>query len=260
MRGSWQALQGCAWGLALLGLCLWAGPALAREAPAKAAVSRDMVWTVSSGNWRAIYFSSQDTRGRWTKPVQLSEDGVDSLLPCIVAGPAGKKYAVWVIRDELRLTIAYAVFAAHAWSEVRLVPDLPEEATMPFVAVDNAGVLWLVFAGNDGATQDDIYCMRLRQGKWSRPEQVNFGNDVPDINPCIEIDRKGAIQITWEGFRDGAYVLLTSRFAGDGWTEEQALSTGELERLQQQRQQFSEESVPNFVADRSMLFIRSNNE
>lgn len=131
---------------------------------------------------------------------------------------------------------------------------------MPFVAVDNAGVLWLVFAGNDGVTQDDIYCMRLRQGKWSRPEQVNFGNDVPDINPCIEIDRKGAIQITWEGFRDGAYVLLTSRFAGDGWTEEQALSTGELERLQQQRQQFSEESVPNFVADRSMLFIRSNNE
>ena len=122
MRGSWQALQGCAWGLALLGLCVWAGPALAREAPAKAAVSRDMVWTVSSGNWRAIYFSSQDTRGRWTKPVQLSEGGVDSLLPCIVAGPAGKKYAVWVIRDELRLTIAYAVFAAHAWSEVRLVP------------------------------------------------------------------------------------------------------------------------------------------
>ena len=45
-----------------------------------------------------------------------------------------------------------------------------------------------------------------------------------------------------------------------GWTEEQALSTGELERLQQQRQQFSEESVPNFVADRNMLFICSNNE
>ena len=73
--------------------------------------------------------------------MQLSEGGVDSLLPCIVTGPAGQKYAVWVIRDELRLTIAYAVFAAQAWSEVRLVPDLPEEATMLFVAVDNVDVL-----------------------------------------------------------------------------------------------------------------------
>ncbi len=245
--------------LALLVVC---APACAKTPAQGAAMvaNRDMVWSAYDGLRREIFFSTQQTGGRWAEPVQLTNDNADNILPCIITTPDGKKYVVWTAMEQADLAVRYAVFDGTAWSEAKAVPGLPEMATMPFVAVDDTGILWLVFVGNDGSGHDDIYCIRLHNGSWEKAFRVNADNNVPDVNPFIEIDQDGAIQVTWEGFRNNGYVLLTSRWLGDRWAEEQPLAQEDQKKLQQNRKMLEEEQLPDFVEDRSMLFIRTNNE
>ena len=223
------------------------------------AVDRDMVWSAYDGLRREIFFSTQKKGGAWSEPAQLTNSNADNLLPCIVSAPDGKKYVVWTAMEDTRLNVRYAVFDGAAWSEPANIPGVPENTTMPFVAADDNGVLWLVLAGNDGAGQDDVYSIRLQNGQWSKALTVNSSNDVPDVNPFIEIARNGVIQVTWEGFRNNDYTLLNSQWQGDRWSEEQPLPQEDREKMRQERKKTEEEVLPEFVQDRSMLFIRSNN-
>ena len=248
-------------------LCLtmaWGGggtAALSDETDAPGGVARrDMVWADYTGDHRDIYYSAQEKGGAWSEPFRISDGVTDSLLPCIVTTPAGSKFAVWTVMRVGRLGIMYAAREGEKWSDPKDVPDLPRDATMPFVAADDEGVLWLVFAGNDGAGQDDIYCARLRDGEWTKPERVNAPNDVPDINPFIEIGRDGAIRVTWEGFRNRGYVRLTTRRQNGDWTAEEVLPQDAEDVIEQNRKRLAEEKLPDFVRDRSMLFIRGSDE
>lgn len=257
--GAWArhvGLFACA-GLVALAAGVWGAEG---EPPGAVSVSRDMVWADYAGSHRDIYFSSQEKGGAWSEPVRLSDGKTDSLLPCIVTVPSGTKFVVWTVIQDARLGIRYAVFDGANWSEPQMVPGLPRDATMPFVAADDAGALWLVFAGNDGAGQDDIYCARLRDGEWTKPERVNASNEVPDIHPFIEINGDGDIQVTWEGFRNRGYVQLVTRLRDGKWTAEEAVPQDDKDMMEENRRQFAEEKLPDFVQDRSMLFIRSNNE
>lgn len=245
--------------LAVFFLCVPACAGVPQKGQALVA-GRDMVWSAYDGLRREIYFSSQEKGGRWTEPLQLTNGNADNILPCVVTTPDGKKYVVWTAMEGADLAVHYAAFNGTAWSEAQAVPGLPELSTMPFVAVDDAGALWLVFVGNDGSHHDDIYCIQLQKDSWGKALQVNAENDVPDVNPFIEIDQDGVVLVTWEGFRGNGYTLLTARWLGDRWSEEQALRPEEVEQLQQERRQAEEEPLPEFVEDRSMLFIRSNNE
>lgn len=244
------------------GLCLspfLAGGVSGGEAlEADIAVSRDMVWADSDGQRRDIYFSSQEKGGAWSEPVRISDGKTDSLLPCVVSRPDGTKFVVWTVLRDGRLGVMYSMREDGNWSKPQEVPGLPQDATMPFAAADDAGALWLVFAGNDGAEQDDIYCVRLRDGEWTKPERVNGANEVPDIHPFIEIDSGGGIQVTWEGFRDGGYTQLTTHLLDGEWTEEEALPEDDKKLMEQEREKFAEEKLPDFVRDRSMLFVRGS--
>lgn len=245
--------------VAVIFLCVPACASSPQQGPV-IAVNRDMVWSAYDGLRREIYFSSQEKGGRWTEPVQLTDNNADNILPCIVTAPDGKKFVVWTAMEEADLSVRYAVFDGTGWSEGKAIPGLPENTTMPFVAVDDAGVLWLVCVGNDGTTQDDIYSIRLHNGTWGKPLRVNAENNVPDVNPFIEVGQDGTVQITWEGFRNQGYTLLTARWLGDRWADEQTIAPADQEKLQQNRKQVEEEDLPDFVEDRSMLFIRSNDE
>ena len=221
-------------------------------------VSRDMVWSGYDGQRQEIYFSTQNSKGAWPEPLQLTHGHADNLIPCIVSMPDGKKYVVWAAQESGQLQIRYVLFDGKSWTEPQDIPNLPATTTMPFVATDDAGVLWLVFVGNDGSGQDDIYSARLQAGVWSKPVQVNAANNTPDINPFIEIAQDGGIQVTWEGFRGAGYTLLSSRWQGDRWSAEQPLAEEERESLLENRKRTQEETLPDFVEDRSMLFIRTN--
>lgn len=222
------------------------------------AVNRDMVWSAYDGLRREIYFSTQEKGGAWTEPLQLTDSNADNLLPCIVSTPDGRKHVVWTAMDDAHLDILYMAFDGTVWTEPQYIPGLPEQSTMPFVAADDDGVLWLVFVGNDGSGYDDVYCSHLRAGAWSEPMRVHAANDVPDVNPFIEIGRDKVVQVTWEGFRNGDYVLLSSQWQGDGWSAEVPLPQEDREKMQEERKQLEGEKLPEFIEDRSMLFIRSN--
>lgn len=238
-------------------LCISAGAALGQNSGG-IAVSRDMVWSAYEGLRREIYFSTQEKDGGWSPPLQLTDSSADNLLPCIVSTPDGRKHVVWTAMDDAHLDILYMAFDGSAWTEPQSIPNLPEQTTMPFVAADDEGVLWLVFVGNDGSGYDDVYCSHLKGGAWSEPMRVHAANDVPDVNPFIEIGRDKKIQVTWEGFRNGDYVLLSAQWQGDGWSEEMPLAPEDTEKIYEGRKQLEEETLPEFIEDRSMLFIRSN--
>ncbi len=234
---------------------LWAGSGWTGEADITEtvwSVSRDLVWSASDGVRREVFFSSLINEN-WTEPFQITYDNADNLTPSIDRTSQGIRYVVWAALDQTGHTIRYAVSEGSGWSESRTIPELPWTATTPFISVGPDGDIWVVFAGNNGDS-DDIYYTRLAGTTWTKPERVHAENQVPDIQPYLEIDDTGRMLVTWEGYREDQYRMLRSVWNGEGWEEEVLLED------QDDTESIADESgtteIPEFVEDRLHAFLR----
>ena len=218
------------------------------------AVNKDMVWAASDGLSSEIYISSEQD-GTWSEPLQVTNNNAENLVPCIDSTQDGTKYLTWASLEEGNLNVRYMTGKNAVWSEPQSIPDLPVTSTTPFVAVDKNDVVWLVFAGNSGGN-DDVYCTRLVKGKWTAAARINAENNVPDINPFIEIGEDGTVQVFWQGFRDGAYVILSSVWQQDAWSEEKRVDDEALAAIELKNDEV-QASLPDFVANNKTVFIRT---
>ncbi|MBM9538005.1 hypothetical protein [Desulfobulbus alkaliphilus] len=214
--------------------------------------SRDLIWSASDGLRREIFFSSLINQ-KWTEPFQVTYDNADNLTPSIDRTSRGMRYAVWAAVDQTGHIIRYAVSEKGGWSEARTIPELPWTATTPFISVGPDDDIWVVFAGNNGDS-DDIYYTRLAGTAWTKPERVHAENQVPDIQPYLEIDDTGRMLLTWEGYRGDRYRTLRSVWNGEGWGEEFLLEEdGDAESALEEP---STSEIPEFVEDRLHAFLR----
>ncbi len=247
-----------------LGALVWAllvftpGGALAASAAAASPGAMDMVWVDTNGAQHDIVISSWNG-DKWSDPVRVTNDAVDNLAPCIDTGTDGKKHLVWMAVDANGHRVKHAVFDGTKWSEPEVIPTLPAVSGAPFVVADDNGVVWVVFAGNDGE-DDDVYCTRMINGTWTVYQQVNADNEYPDIHPFIEITTDKKVVVTWQGYRDTSYVNLQSLWQGGKWQAETVVNDDAAGTAVIPGGQAEEAglTLPDFVGDARQVFIRTN--
>ena len=246
------------------GALVWAllvsalGGAQAADAVVSTPGAMDMVWVDSNEARHDIRFSTWNG-AQWSDPMRVTNDAVDNLAPCIDTGADGKKHLVWMAVDATGHRVKHAVFDGSKWSEPEVIPTLPAVSGAPFVVADDNGVVWVVFAGNDGE-DDDVYCTRLINGTWTVYQQVNVDNESPDIHPFIEITTDKKVVVTWQGYRDTGYVTLQSLWQGGKWqaetvVNEEAAGTAAIAGGQAEEAGLP---LPDFVGDARQVFIRTN--
>jgi hypothetical protein len=180
----------------------------------------DIVWSEQDVTGQQIYFSTfENSKSAWSEPVRISNDGYHNGLPVIDEDQRGRRLVVWTAGSGDDYQLRFSVNSGKSWSEPESMPLQMKVNLAPSVAMDTAGVPWLVWSANNGG-QDEIYYARYTKKEWSVPKLVNEANEVPDIMPDLTLGDDGVMTVTWQGFRNGAYVQLQSSWDGSAWTPE----------------------------------------
>ncbi|XCN74677.1 MAG: hypothetical protein Q3M24_08040 [Candidatus Electrothrix aestuarii] len=215
---------------------------------------QDLVWSQSDG-LRYEIFTSTKTSGKWSTPVQITDNNANNLHPVLDIGINGTKWLFWSAVRPNGISVQYAVFKNKEWSEPQNLPLEQNSAITPFVLADKKGGVWLVWAGNDGGN-DDIYYSHYQGKKWTDPQVLHAANEVPDIKPVIQYNDEGNIEVSWVGYRGEAYVKLFSVYSKKtGWSEEQEKQE-ETKEEEVQEEEEQEIELPSFVPSDSQYFLK----
>ncbi|MCI5120814.1 MAG: hypothetical protein D3908_06420, partial [Candidatus Electrothrix sp. AUS4] len=92
---------------------------------------QDLVWSQSDG-LRYEIFSSTKTNGKWSIPVQLTDNNANNLHPVLDIGTNGTKWLFWSAVRPNGISVQYAVFKNNKWSEPQSLPLEQNSAITPF--------------------------------------------------------------------------------------------------------------------------------
>jgi hypothetical protein len=183
-------------------------------------VQKEIVWSQSDGLRYEIYHSS-GKGDDWQAPQKLTNNNANNLHPDFVIAPNGTHWIFWSAVQPDGIAIEYLVGEdGNKWSSepIKLATD-HSSAITPSALAAHDGVIWLVWAGNDGE-QDEIYYSRFANSAWQKPMLINAANETPDIKPKIALNEQGSIEVRWQGFRDEKYTTLVSTYTTNGWSPE----------------------------------------
>lgn len=197
----------------LLAVLLAAAPCWAAE--------QEIVWSQTDGLRQEIYHSAT-AAGEWEQPEKLTDNNANNLHPAFVIAPDSNRWIFWSAVRPDGISIQYLVGKDGDWSEpMTMEMEGLSSAIAPSVLLDQQGTIWMVWAGNDGSSQDEIYWSRHKGSTWQKPQMLNAANQVPDIRPTISRNENGQLEVRWQGFRDGKYKDLVSVWDGTAWSAEQ---------------------------------------
>ncbi len=226
----------------------------------------DIVWSQSNGSPSLhegqIYFSTfLKQKDKWSAPVKVTNDQFRNGHPSIDAGADGKKWLVWVAGIQSEYKIHYSIGTNNSWSKPGVIPSSLSVNLSPSVLVDGTGTTWAVWSGNNGG-QDEIYYSRYLGNAWTTPMRINAENNVPDIFPAISLNQNKVPQVTWYGYRNGAYEKLQSTWEGNAWSKEVVIQGSSQELSQGSPQSKGTQvnatiaNMPSFIAQPERAFIR----
>ena len=197
----------------LFSVLLVAAPCMATE--------QEIVWSQTDGLRYELYHSAT-AAGEWEQPEKLTDNNANNLHPAFVIAPDGTRWIFWSAVQPDGISIQYLVGKEGDWSEpITMEMEGINSAIAPSVLLDQKGTIWMVWAGNDGSSQDEIYWSRHKGSTWQKPQLLNTANQVPDIRPEISRNEIGKLEVRWQGFRDGTYKDLISIWDGAAWSAEQ---------------------------------------
>jgi hypothetical protein len=233
------------WNKTALGAALLAG--FFAAAPCWGA-EQEIVWSQSDGLRYEIYHSAT-TEGTWEQPEKLTDNNANNRHPAFAIAPDGTRWIFWSAIRPDGISIQYLVGNGGEWSEpISLDMEDLRSSIAPSVLIDKKGVVWMVWAGNNGTNQDEIYWNRYTGSGWQKPQMINTANQVPDIRPEIRYNKQGQLEVQWQGFREGKYRDLVSVWTGTAWSPEQ-----EFEKEKKDKEEAP--VLPDFVPQGSQYVL-----
>lgn len=185
----------------------------------------ELAYAQSDGTRNEIFVATYDGE-TWSDPTQVTYDNDDNVHPALEVDSEGNKYLFWAAFGEEGIRVKYSLYTNGEWGESQtLAPSLSSSLT-PSVAFDKNNQLWVVFSGNNGEDNDEIYYIKFSVNAEKQVlKLLNKSNAVPDIEPSIAINDQGNPVVTWKGFRDGSYIQLQSEWKSSSWGEEIKIET-----------------------------------
>jgi hypothetical protein len=152
------------------------------------------------------------------KPVMMGHEYRQDDLPSIAAAPDGSMWAVWLSWDGSRDDIGLRRFTDGTWSNIHWVPNTSGDSWMPGVGADAQNRVWVVWSQQEKGNWD-IYARRFdpQAQMWSATQRIT-NDPMPDINPRVVSDGKGAIAVAWQGFRGRNSNIFASTLQGEAWS------------------------------------------
>jgi hypothetical protein len=214
----------------------------------------DIVWSQADGSRNQIYFTTfLSEKNTWSTPVKVTDDEYRNGHPTIDAGADGSKLLAWVAGSGANYKIHYSVGTEGIWSKAAVIPSSLKVNLAPSVLIDTAGQKWVVWSGDDGG-QDEIYFSRYIGNSWTVPALVNTPNEVPDVLPEISLNGDNIPQVTWTGYRNGAYVRLQSTWQGNSWSAETEVQYSSPTTETAKNASIS--NLPSFIEQPDKAFVR----
>jgi hypothetical protein len=185
-------------------------------------------FVATSGGWLAVG-SEPVTGGRdlalWTG----DEDGAIPVAPPPGRQGAVRAFAVPLLRTGELVGLAwlegeaadrFAVWASardgQRWAApVQVAPPGPGSQLALTAAVLADGSWLLAWSAYDGEDDEVVWSLR-REGRWTSPQAVADGNQVPDVTPALRAAGSGAL-LAWSRYDGNDYRLLVARMSGGRW-------------------------------------------
>lgn len=158
-----------------------------------------------------------------------AEDGDNTLEGATLAtGRFGELFLVWAGKGKIWFDMS--LDGGKTWGKDRVIAEqkgswntedvagLLRSNSMPFVAADNKGNLYVVFGDNRNGDQDVFYLYSKDKGlTWTPPIRIHndaVGNHRDQFMPTIAVDRsKNRVYVAWYDRRNSLYNGYTDVYA-----------------------------------------------
>ncbi len=179
-----------------------------------------LVWQELLTDW-PIFYSKKRTNGYWSWPVEISRGNAKSRDdPQIDVGSQGDAHVVWVDWYEYGAGSIYKsapVYTTNAvgdtWSyPEKLYIDQYLETYSPSIAIDNAGVIHVVWASHG----DIFYTHKSLSSEWETPVRVCSTNTISG-SPHLIAEIDGTLHLVWR--EGGNNLCYTKKSQEDDWDE-----------------------------------------
>ncbi len=93
----------------------------------------------------------------------------------------------------------------------------------PQLAVDNKGIVHLVWAYFGSGDSDIYYTQRRNDGSWSSPENISK-SDAGPLDPEVAVDKSGAVHVVWRNGFPSPGVFYAQRSPEGVWSDPENIS------------------------------------
>ncbi|MBU4327326.1 MAG: hypothetical protein KKB91_06225 [Proteobacteria bacterium] len=215
-----------------------------------------LVWSAKNyGQGEQIYYSSF-TKNKWTTPVQLSHSADLVFQPASSSGTDGKVWVVWSRQDKNGSFIQFTVYSASGWLQPRQINTGIDNNKAVAIIVDHDNTPWIAWTAIDDI-YPEIFWSRWNGQGWDLPVRAHDKNKVPDIQPALALDESGNINLSWQTYLDGKYVIVSQVWKGQQW-QTVSNESEKIIRKKLIRGYKGSFLVPDFVEDsrKASLFIK----
>jgi hypothetical protein len=173
-----------------------------------------VVWHDERDGSYEIYYRKGNGRV-WGEEVRLTDNGVHSRSPSIVAGKNGSLHVCW--NDELNETweVSYRKFANGTWGETIPLSRLDgTDSEYPCLTVDSEGNPFVFY--QDRWERQAILCSRWDGNQWHE-EVIADGGKQPPRRPTATSDTLGNVYVFWSMGGYDTYNIHYRRWADSAW-------------------------------------------
>ncbi|HTM48438.1 MAG TPA: hypothetical protein VL285_07155, partial [Bryobacteraceae bacterium] len=165
----------------------------------------------------------------WRIPASTNLSGTELRqhdFPAIASARDGTLWATWKSYHDQREELNLRVRRNGRWSRLVPVARASEDLWRPQVAVDAAGIPWLVWAQQTQGNWD-IYAMaRDSDETWGTLHKLSDGA-LPDIEPHVAAAADGTIYVVWQSWRQGRSKIRMRYLRNGKWSSIVAVSEGD---------------------------------
>jgi len=133
------------------------------------------------------------------------------------AADPGSAHLVWSQADAAgNHDIYYSRYDGGGWGIPHRITDTPEIDTLPAVAAEKDGSVWVVWSAlSPGASR--LAFSRFQGLAWSKPETIETGLSG-NAAPVIFMEEDGRIWVAWSGFDGIDDDIFVVTFANGRWS------------------------------------------
>jgi len=159
-----------------------------------------VVWQDNTpGNFEIYYKKSPDGGATWAGAKKLTFTAGSSRAPAIAVDPSLNLHVVWADDTPGNFEVYYkkSTDGGATWTANKRLSMTADSSDHPFIAVDSAGDLHVVWQDNTPGNEEVFYAKSTDKGAaWSAARRLTWTPDESE-DPAIGVESSGFLHLVW---------------------------------------------------------------